>query len=246
MSAKDYYSILNVSRDASQEEIKKAYRKLAHQHHPDKHSGDEAKFKEVNEAYQVLSDPKKRSQYDNFGSYDGGFQNEGFDFNFQSEDIFDIFSEMFGGGFRRQYEEPRKGEDLYLELQIKTRDFGTNRIVEYDVLDSCSECKGSGVEKGSKIITCQTCKGSGHVRHTRQNGFGLFSQVSLCPTCQGRGKYPEKECHICKGSGRAKTRRVMEIRIPDSLPSHYQVVVPKGGNAGRQDPGDLVIHIKVK
>lgn len=250
--SKDYYQILGVPRTASQDEIKKAYRKLAHQHHPDKKSGDEAKFKEVNEAYQVLSDPKKRTQYDSFGQTfngSGGFSSGGFDFgDYGSEDIFNIFSEMFGGGFRGAgFDDHRQGEDLYLELQISKRDLGTTRVVEYEVMDLCDECHGSGAEKGSKIITCDTCKGSGHVRHTNQSGFGIFSRVSVCSTCRGRGKYPEKDCHHCKGRGIFKTKRPMEIRIPDSLPSQYQVVVPQGGNRSKSgQAGDLTLVIKVK
>lgn len=269
--AKDYYQILGVPRTASADEIKKAYRKLAHEHHPDKKTGNEAKFKEVNEAYQVLSDPSKRSQYDQFGfAYnEGGFnpgagQQGGYNFTQEdifnmfggmrggrgggAEDIFDMFSEMFGGYRQPRHDEPRKGEDLYIEVQIGKKDLGMTRTIEYDIQDSCTECKGEGVAPGYKIITCQTCKGAGQVRQTQRSGFGVFSHVSICPTCKGRGKYPEKDCPVCKGSGRAKSRRSFEIRIPADLPNSYNILVPRGGNAGHlgNEPGDLVVNLKIK
>ena len=260
---KDYYTILGVSRTASQDEIKKAYRKLAHQYHPDKNGGDEAKFKEVNEAYQVLSDPKKRSNYDNFGfAYnDGGFQGGGFDFNQENmwdffggqrgraggmEDIFDMFSDVFGQ--RQSREEQTRGEDLYVEVVIGKKDLGTNRVIEYEMLDVCLECEGGGVAKGYSIINCKTCGGAGQVKQTTRSGFGYFARITVCPHCRGRGKMPEKECSHCKGSGRAKTKRKLEIRIPENLDRAYDIVVPRGGNAGKHgtEPGNLVIHLRLK
>ncbi|HZZ99662.1 MAG TPA: DnaJ domain-containing protein [Candidatus Paceibacterota bacterium] len=265
MANKDYYNILGVQRTASQDEIKKAYRKLAHEFHPDKKTGDEAKFKEVNEAYQVLSDPQKRSNYDNFGfAYnEGGFGaggQGGYNFSQEdlwnmfggrrgtAEDIFDMFSEMFGGFRQPRQEREQKGEDLFIEVTISKKDLGTTRILEYEIQDTCHECQGQGVAKGHKIVTCKTCKGAGQVRETARSGFGMFSRISICPDCGGRGQKPEKECPVCKGGGREKTKKKLEIRIPDQLPNAYSVVVPRGGNAGRggQDPGDLVLNIKVK
>ncbi len=274
MANKDYYTILGVPRTATPEEIKKAYRKLAHEHHPDKKSGNADKFKEVNEAYQVLSDSQKRTNYDNFGfAYnDGGFDGSGgaggYNFNQEdlwnmfggsrggrrgnADDIFDMFSEMFGGyredrttGWRN---EERKGEDLFVEVVVSKKDLGTTRILEYDIQDACMECNGEGVAKGHKIITCQTCKGAGQVRQQARSAFGMFSTITACPTCHGRGKYPEKECPNCKGTSRAKARRSLEVRLPADLPHSYNIVVPQGGNAGRggQAPGDLVVNIKVK
>ncbi len=267
MANKDYYMILGVPRTADQDDIKKAYRKLAHEHHPDKKTGNEDKFKEVNEAYQVLSDPQKRSNYDNFGfAYnDGGFSGQqgqgGYSqediwnmFGGQggrrgnAEDIFDMFSEMFGGFRQPQYDQERKGEDLFVEVTIGKKDLGTTRMLEYDIQDACQECEGKGVARGYKIITCQTCKGAGQVRQTTKSGLGYFARVSVCPTCGGKGQMPEKECTACKGSGRAKARKTLEIRVPNDLQSSYNVVVPHGGNAGRggQGPGDLVVNIKIK
>jgi molecular chaperone DnaJ len=269
MANKDYYAILGVPRTATAEEIKKAYRKLAHEHHPDKKSGNEDKFKEVNEAYQVLSDSQKRSNYDNLGyAYnDGGFNGAGQGgYNFSqediwnmfggspggrrgnSEDIFEMFSEMFGGYRQPQHDQERKGEDLFIEVTVSKKDLGSTRVLEYDIQDICEECAGQGVAKGHKIITCQTCKGAGQVRQQARSGFGVFSTITVCPTCRGRGKYPEKECPTCKGGGRAKARKSLEVRLPANLPHSYNVVVPQGGNAGKggQPPGDLVVNIKVK
>jgi molecular chaperone DnaJ len=263
--SKDYYTILNVPRTASEDEIKKAYRKMAHQYHPDKQGGNEEKFKEVNEAYQVLSDPKKRSSYDNFGSAynDGAFQGQEYaDFSdifggFRGggrggfEDIFEAFSDMMGGGgyARPSYqEESRKGEDIYLEATIKKHDLGTTKIFEYPILDKCDSCDGNGVEKGHKMINCGTCGGTGQIRQTSKSAFGVFTRIGVCPKCHGKRRFPEKECHSCYGSGRMKVKRKIEIRIPSDLDSNYTIVVPKGGNTGKdsQTSGDLMISLKVK
>jgi molecular chaperone DnaJ len=266
--AKDYYQILGVQRTASADDIKKAYRKLAHEHHPDKKTGNEAKFKEVNEAYQVLSDPSKRSQYDQFGfaynesGFNPGGGQGGYNFNQEdifnmfgggrrgggAEDIFDMFSEMFGGYRQTRQDEPQKGEDLYIEVSLSKKDLGATRTIEYDVQGACQECKGDGVAPGYKIVTCTTCKGAGQVRQSQRSGFGIFSHVSICPTCKGRGKYPEKDCPVCKGSGRSKTRRSLEIRIPADLPHTYNILVPRGGNVGRagNESGDLVVNLKIR
>ena len=265
---KDYYNLLGIQRTASQDEIKKAYRKLAHQYHPDKKGGDEAKFKEINEAYQVLSDPKKRSNYDNFGfAYnDGGFQG-GYDFNQGAnfwdffnqgtgrrsqggfEDIFDMFSEAFGG-FRQagQYDESTKGEDVYLEFNVGRKDLGTNKIVEFEILGTCDECEGVGAAKGHKIIECKTCKGTGQIRHSSKSGFAFVTRVSVCNTCKGKGRYPEKECPKCHAQGRMKVKRKIEVRLPSQLEDIYNVIIPKGGNVGKNGlpPGDLIVSIRVK
>ena len=263
--AKDYYTILGVPRTATQDEIKKAYRKLAHQHHPDKKGGDEARFKEVNEAYQVLSDPKKKSSYDNFGfAYnEGGYQN-GQDFNYSDifggmaggggggmEDIFDVFSNMFGGGggFQRSYEreESMKGENLYLEVNIKKSDLGTQKTIEFEAMDKCGECEGSGIEKGYKMATCETCKGAGQVRQTSRSAFGYFTRVGICHKCGGKGQFPEKKCHKCSGDGRVKAKRKLDIFIPENLESDYNIAIPKGGNVGKNgQAGDLVVRLRIK
>ncbi len=265
MANKDYYQTLGVPRTASQDEIKKAFRKLAHEHHPDKKTGNEAKFKEINEAYQILSDPKKRSNYDNFGfGYsDGGFQS-GYDFgqggNFWdffggsqgrtggAEDLFEMFSDVFGGFRQPREEEDSKGENLYLELSINKKDLGTTKTVEYDSFGTCDECSGQGVAKGYKIITCNTCHGTGQVRYTSRTAMGMFTRIGVCNTCKGKGRMPEKECSKCKGAGRIKVRKKLEIRIPENMENNYNIIIPKGGNAGKtgKPSGDLVLNIRVK
>ena len=267
MANKDYYNILGVQRNASEDEIKKAFRKLAHEHHPDKKTGGEATFKEINEAYQILSDPKKRSNYDNFGfGYsDGGFQQGGYDFGGQggnfwdffggsqgrtggAEDLFEMFSDVFGGFRQPQQDEESKGEDLYLELTISKKDLGTNKTVEYDAFGVCGECVGQGVAKGHKIITCNTCHGTGQIRYTSRTAMGMFTRIGVCNACKGKGRMPEKECSKCKGAGRVKVKQKLEIRIPEDIENNYNVVIPKGGNAGKagKPSGDLVLNIRVK
>lgn len=262
---KDYYTTLGVPRTASSDDIKKAYRKLAHQFHPDKHGGSEDKFKEVNEAYQVLSDPKKRESYDNFGSAynDGGFRGgqEYADFsdifgNFRGgngggfQDVFEAFSEMMGGGYARpsHQEESRKGEDIYMEVQVSKKDLGVTKVFEYNILEKCDDCQGNGVEKGYRLVNCATCGGMGQVQQTSRSAFGTFTRVGICPKCKGKRKLPEKECHICSGSGRVKAKRTIEIRIPNDLENNYVILVPKGGNAGKEGKpaGDLTVQLKLR
>lgn len=263
--SKDYYITLGVPRTASQEEVKKAYRKLAHQYHPDKKGGDEAKFKEVNEAYQVLSDPKKRESYDNFGfAYNDGFRG-GQDYadfgdvfsGFQGgqggfEDIFDIFSGMFGGagGYARPayQEEVKKGEDIFMDARISKKDLGTTKFFEYNILDACDDCGGSGVERGYKMTNCGNCGGTGQIRQASRSAFGVFTRIGVCPKCRGKRRMPEKECHICSGSGRTKAKKSIEIRIPENLETDYTIIVPRGGNVGKdgKSSGDLVISLKIK
>jgi len=264
--SKDYYTILGIPRTASEDEIKKAFRKLAHEHHPDKKTGNEAKFKEINEAYQILSDPKKRSNYDNFGfGYnDGGYQS-GYDFGGQggnfwdffggsqgrtggAEDLFEMFSDVFGGFRQPQQDEESKGEDLYLELTISKKDLGTTKTVEYEAFGVCGECVGQGVAKGYKIITCNTCHGTGQIRYTSRTALGTITRIGVCNACKGKGRMPEKECSRCKGAGRVKAKQKLEIRIPENIENNYNVVIPKGGNAGKagKSSGDLVLNIRIK
>ncbi len=270
--SKDYYTILGVPRTANEEDIKKAFRKLAHEHHPDKKTGNEAKFKEVNEAYQILSDPKKRSNYDNFGfGYSDGGAQSGYDFSGQgnnfwdffggsqgrtggAEDLFEMFSDVFGGFRQPQYEEETRGENLYLELTINKKDLGTIKTLEYEGFGACDECFGHGVAKGYKIITCGSCHGTGQVRQTSRSSMGMFTRIVVCSTCKGKGKMPEKECSKCKGAGRMKVKNKIEVRIPERIENNYNVVIPKGGNAGKAggasglstQAGDLVLNIRIR
>jgi len=267
---RDPYTILGVPRNASSDDIKKAYRKLAHQYHPDKSGGDEAKFKEVNEAYQVLSDPKKRANFDNFGfAYnDGGFQGGGqggnYDFNnfwdifggsrggYQQsggfEDFFDVFSGAFGGGTSYGQQEAPKGEDMYLEVQVSKKDLGQKRVFEFDAYNQCETCGATGMAKGSKMVDCKNCGGTGQVRHSQRTPFGAFTRIGICSTCKGRKKFPEKECEDCKGETRLKGVRKLELHIPKDLENGYTIVIPKGANAGREGrpAGDLIISLKVR
>lgn len=265
---KDPYSALGIPRSASQDDIKKAYRKLAHQFHPDKSGGDESKFKEVNEAYQVLSDPKKRANFDNFGyAYnDGGFQGGGSQSNqdysnfwdifggsrggYQQsggfEDFFNIFSDALGG--QQSYQEQTKGEDIYLEVHIGKRDLGQRRIFEFDSYKECTECDAIGAAKGSKIITCKTCGGTGQVRQQQRTPFGAFTRIMVCQTCRGKRRFPEEECKKCKGQTRLQSKRKLEIHIPEKIEDGYTIIIPKGGNAGKEGKpaGDLIINLKLK
>jgi len=272
---KDPYTILGVGRSASADDIKKAYRKLAHRFHPDKSGGDEAKFKELNEAYQVLSDPKKRSNFDNFGfAYnDGGFQGGPFggaqgkqgsyDFsNFwdifggsrdgyqQSggiEDFFDVFSDAFGGA-RHTQPDSVKGEDVYLEVIINKKDLDQHRIFEFEAQKTCDECKATGLAKGAKMINCKTCGGTGQVRQQTRTPFGSFTRVGVCATCAGKRKLPEKTCDKCNGETRIPGKRKLELHLPKDLADGYTIIIPKGGNAGREGKpaGDLIITLRLK
>ena len=213
---KDYYEILGVDKSANTEEIKKAFRKLAHKYHPDKGGGDAGKFKEASEAYSVLSDEKKRAEYDTYGrdansnaGYQGG-QGEGFggfDFSgfggqagsggFQDFDLGDIFGDLFGGGGRR--EKTRRGRDISIDLAISFSEsvFGVERKILITKTSVCSECKGSGAKAGSDRITCNECNGKGRIHETKRSIFGNFSTQKECSNCQGTGKIPREKCHKC-------------------------------------------------
>jgi len=270
VSTSDYYKILEVGRGASEDEIKKAYRKLAHQHHPDKAGGDEAKFKEINEAYQVLSDSKKRAQYDQFGSAFGsnGFSAQGgpngFDFsdlfgNFSARgrsafggDLNDIF-EMFGRGFgsrgsRRAREDVSRGEDIEVAMTIDFFDEarGAKKRVELNKLNRCEECSGSGAKKGSDLVTCSACNGRGEIKENVSSFFGNVTRVSTCGVCLGSGKMPKENCPICRGEGRKKTKKELEITIPAGIKHGEALVVRGQGNAGFRNgtAGDLYIRIR--
>jgi molecular chaperone DnaJ len=259
------YLILEVSRNASTDEIKKAYRKLAHRYHPDKKGGDEAKFKEVNEAYQILSDPKKRANFDAFGFayHDGGYQGnrssgggeQFWDFfgggGFRSggiEDIFEAFGDVFGNSFSRADQEPVRGEDIHVEVSLSKKDLGTRKVFTFDVLQACSECEATGVAKGSKKVSCTACGGSGRLRQSTKTPFGSFTRVSVCGSCKGLGTVPDRKCEQCKGTTRVGGTRKIELHIPRNLEPGYTVVVPKGGNAGKEgiSPGNLILYLVLR
>lgn len=257
--AKDYYDILGVSRNASVDEIKKAYRQLAQKYHPDKPGGDETKFKEINESYQVLSDPKKRQQYDQFGTTfeqaqaQGGFGGfngfrdfSGFadafrdGFSAGGGDEFggglgDIFSEIFGGGRAgaRSSAWAGRGKDLSMEMEIGLEEAaeGIEKEVEIYKAVICPKCSGSGGEPGSKIEKCLNCGGSGNVSRTRSAGFFSFTQTQICPACRGRGRKPNVSCSQCGGDGRINESSRLKIKIPPGIESEQVIKLAGQGEA---------------
>ncbi|NVN97528.1 DnaJ domain-containing protein, partial [Candidatus Nomurabacteria bacterium] len=217
--SKDYYKTLGVEKNASKEEIKKAFHKLAHAHHPDKNNGDDKKFKEVNEAYQVLSDDKKRASYDQFGNADGpqgfggaGFGGQGgfggFDFRngqngmeFDMGDLGDIFGDFFNGG--RSKAKAHKGRDLQTEIHLSFEEsiFGVEKKINVNKQSICNVCSGTGAKVGTKMDTCKTCGGQGQIREIRRSILGNFESVKTCEACFGSGKIPTQKCSECRGSG---------------------------------------------
>ena len=267
---KDYYQILGITKSASEEEIKKAFRKLAHQHHPDKAGGDEAKFKEINEAYQVLSDKTKRAQYDRFGSADpaagfpgggaqwgGGFSGGtgGFGFDPQNMgdmgDLGDIFESMFEGfGGRPRRKTYEKGADLEMQEQITLEEAfrGITKTVRLRVLAQCEKCKGKGAEPGTMFEKCKICDGQGEIREQRKTFFGTFSQVKTCDKCRGTGEVPKKACGVCKGSGRIEANREIKIDIVAGIEDGQLIKIKGMGEAGERGTaaGDLYVRVRVK
>ncbi|MFH0853936.1 MAG: molecular chaperone DnaJ [bacterium] len=267
--SKDYYNILGVGKNASKDEIKKTFRKLAHQYHPDKHGGDEKKFKEINEAYQVLSDDTKRSQYDQFGSSfeqaqaGGGFSGfngfrdfSGFTngFNVNMEDLGDIFEGAFGfgGGNRNKRSSygPRRGEDMeiMMEIEFKEAIFGAEKEIELEKIIKCDKCNGNGAEPGSKIEICSACKGTGQVKHSQRTIFGTFQTASICAKCGGAGKRPEKICAKCGGAGVVQGVSRVKLKIPAGIDNGESIKLSENGGAGigGGPAGDLYIKFKVK
>lgn len=247
MSKRDYYEILGVARDVTPEELKKAYRKLAMKYHPDRHQGSdkaeiEEKFKEFKEAYEVLSDQRKRSLYDRYGhqGLQGG-QGGGFSGGFA--DVFgDIFGDIFGGG--RQYEQ--RGADLgyQLVLTLEEAAFGCEKEIHVPRHVHCTTCHGSGAKKGSEPSTCHTCEGYGQVR--MQQGF--FSVQQACPTCHGQGKVIKDKCGHCHGHGLVKENKTLSVKIPAGVDNGDRVRLAGEGEAGshKAPPGDLYVQIKLK
>jgi len=257
---KDYYQILGISREASQDEIKKAYRKLAHKYHPDK-GGDEKKFKEINEAYQILSDKEKRSQYDRFGRvFEGGAGAEpGFDFqwawggpgmDFDFEDFGDIVEEIFGSGFSRRKKDPRRGKDIETGLEVSLEEILRSREKEISLFKKiiCPRCQGTGSEPGTKIKECFSCRGTGQVQQIKKTPFGSFTRYTVCPECGGEGFRPEKPCNVCRGEGRIKSEEKIKIYIPAGVDTNQVIKVEGKGEAGKRGgkPGDLYARIFIK
>lgn len=263
MSKRDYYEILGVSKDASADEIKKAFRKAAVKHHPDKEGGNETKFKEINEAYEVLKDQQKRQRYDQFGhagvggngSSGGGGGNpfEGFGgqnvhFDFGDGGLGDIFGQFFGGGGQGQ-RGPVRGRDVEttLSLTFEQAVFGMEETIELDMDDECSHCDGTAVEPGHSMKTCPTCKGAGQQARVMNTVFGQIQQAVTCETCKGRGSIPEKVCTVCRGKGTERRRQKMTIKIPAGIDDGSTIRLKERGEAiGGGARGDLYVHIRVK
>lgn len=259
----DYYKILGIDKNATADEIKKAYRRLAHQYHPDKNGGDEVKFKEINEAYQILSDPSKRTQYDRFGFSTGSKQSRGFDgfdfsqfggfggheTDFDVDDIFDMFASTFGRrGPRRAERAVNRGQDIQVDVTIDFYDMarGGKKTVELAKEVNCEACRGSGAADGS-LANCSVCQGTGEIKETMGSLFGNFTRIYACKICRGSGKIPAKNCSACLGEGRRRGRKTLDITIPSGI-RDGEILVAKGqGQAGFRNgpPGDLFIRIKI-
>ncbi len=266
--SKDYYKILGIEKGASEEEIKKAFRKLAHQYHPDKPGGDEAKFKEVNEAYQVVGNAEKRKQYDQFGAdferqggFGGGMNWEDFmratrsqggsaNFDFGGMDLGDLFGEAFGFGGRSRGGRGRRGNDVQVDVELDFREavFGVEKEIKLRKKNACPVCAGSGAEPGTSTKTCGTCQGQGQIRRVQQTILGAMQTAVGCSECGGTGSIPEKRCKHCVGTGIVQSESVYQIKIPAGISdgesirlSSYGEVAGVGGT-----PGDLYVAVHVR
>jgi molecular chaperone DnaJ len=260
MAKADYYDLLGVKKDASADEIKKAFRRAAVEHHPDR-GGDETKFKEINEAYEVLKDTDKRKRYDQFGHagiggngggnpYGGGFggQAQNINFDFGDLGLGDIFSSFFGGGQQNQHRQSR-GRDVEATVDITFDQavFGTEVDVNLNLDDTCGHCKGTTVEPGYELQTCDQCKGSGQVVSVTRTVFGNIQQATLCPKCHGTGKVPEKICSVCHGKGTQSKRQTIQLKIPAGIDDGATIRLREHGEAIANGPkGDLYVNVRVK
>jgi molecular chaperone DnaJ len=264
MAQRDYYEILGVAKDASDDEIKKAFRRKAVELHPDKEGGDEAKFKEVNEAYEVLKDSAKRQRYDQFGhagvggSGGGGNPFGGFD-GFGGQEVHfdfgdlgglgDIFGSFFGGGSQQRRTREARGRDVDMELVLDFEEavFGVETEVKLHINDVCEHCKGTTAEPGHELITCDVCKGSGQEVRIAQTVFGNIQQAVTCSKCKGKGKVPEETCSVCRGSGVQRKDKNVKIKIPAGIDDGATIRLREYGEAtAGGHKGDLYVHIRVQ
>lgn len=259
-SKRDYYEVLGIAKGASEDEIKKAYRQMAKKYHPDLNPGDkeaEARFKEVNEAYEVLSDAQKKARYDqyghagvdpNFGA--GGYQGYGFDG--MDIDLGDIFSSFFGGGGSRRSNPnaPRRGTDVSASVVISFEEAarGCKKQVDVRLVDTCSDCRGSGAAKGSAPQTCPVCNGTGQERRQQRTPFGVIQTQSVCSRCRGKGKIIDKPCPTCSGTGQVRRPSSVGINIPAGIADGQVITIRGKGNAGTNGgpAGDLEIQVAVR
>lgn len=269
MAKRDYYEVLGVDKNASADEVKKAFRRQAVLHHPDKEGGDETKFKEVNEAYEVLKDPSKRQRYDQFGhagvggsaanegnpfgGFGGGSQGVNFDFGDMGlGDIFNMFGEGFGfGGGQRTNGQARRtrGNDVETRIEISFNDaiFGTEVNMRLNIDDNCEHCKGTTVEPGYNLKACDNCKGTGQVTNVMRTIFGNIQQSAPCPVCRGSGKVPEKPCTVCHGKGTEYKTQNIKLKVPAGIDDGAVIRLKERGQAIAQGTkGDLFVHVRVK
>ncbi len=265
---RDLYEVLGVDKSSSDEDIKKAYRRLAKKYHPDLNPGDkdaEAHFKEVGEAYEVLSDPQKKARYDQFGhagidpnfNAGGGGGFGGFGGGFDMGDLGGIFSDLFGGGFGgfggsrgQNPNAPQRGENVRARIMISFQEAckGTKKDIEVGHLSTCPDCNGSGAEKGSSVNTCPDCSGSGYVRRATRTAFGNIATTAPCSRCQGKGKIVEKVCSRCRGDGRVHKKSRIEINIPAGIDNNQTIPLRNYGDAGINGgpAGDLYVTVGVR
>ncbi len=259
--AKDYYKVLGVNKNASPEEIKRAYRRLAHQFHPDKAGGDEKKFKEINEAYQILSDKRKREQYDQFGTAEPfrGFEGQnpfaGFDFSASNYsdlgDLGEIFDTFFEGlGVRPRRRTYHHGSDLEIQETITLEEAfrGLIKNMRIKTFVRCERCRGQGADPGAGFTTCSVCGGRGEIKEQKRTFFGSFSQVKVCGKCQGAGQAPNKVCASCKGSGRVMGEREVAVEFLPGIHNDQIIKVTGMGEVGERGApsGDLYVRVRVK
>lgn len=265
MSKRDYYEVLGVSKNASDDEIKKAFRRKAIEHHPDKTGGDDKAFKEINEAYEVLKDSSKRQRYDQFGhagvgssaASDGAGGNpfagfggfEGFGGQDMHFDFGDILGSFFGGGASSGRGRPNRGNDVETAIEISFHDaiFGVEKDLNMALEDVCSHCKGTTAEPGHGMKTCDTCKGSGQVVQAMRTIFGNIQQATICPDCKGSGKVPEEVCSVCHGKGTESGKQKITLKVPAGIDDGATIRLSEKGEAIANGPkGDLYVHVRVK
>lgn len=264
MAKRDYYEILGVDKNATEEEVKKAYRKLAVQYHPDKNPGNkqaEEKFKEATEAYEVLRDPEKRSRYDQFGHVGAGVGAGGYGFDFSDFDLSDAlrtFMRDFGGfgledifgttGGRRRGRQTFQGEDLQIKLKLTLEEIanGTEKKIKLKRMQKCTDCNGTGAEKGSHKKTCPKCHGTGEIRQVSRSLFGQFVKITTCNQCGGEGEVVDKLCPACDGEGRVKGESTITVKIPAGVSTGNYIPIRGAGNDGPKDgpAGNVIVWIE--